>query len=158
MARRGRGRRRGGQGFSNPRQPDQFNGRGRVRTARGGTRNRGGGLVAPTRARGSAARGTGLAAPRRVINVGGGSTRGGTGGLVKVSSDPYRKSSALVRRSEAGARDRGRSSRRRTRSTQNAGGRGSRRASAIRELARRGATQGERNAAAAAAARLGIRI
>ncbi|MBN3945925.1 MAG: hypothetical protein HWQ38_05320 [Nostoc sp. NMS7] len=136
------------------------------------------------RARGSAARGTGLAAPGRTINVGGGAggglttrggaiaggggglatrggaiARGGTGGLKRTSNDPYRGSSAIVIGSQAGAKDRGRN-RKRTNApapAASAGGRDqSRRNAAIRELIRRGGTPGERAAAAAAAARLGI--
>ena len=88
---------------------------------------------------------------------GGALARGGTSGLKRTSNDPYRGSSSeLVVGSQAGAR--GTRRRRRTATAApTAGGRDpNRRANAIRNLAQRGATPGERAAARAAAQRLGI--
>ncbi len=102
-------------------------GRGR-RTAAGGTQNRGGG-------------GGGLA------TRGGALARGGTSGLKRTSNDPYRGSGAAR---TGAARSGG------ARTASGGGGVSSRRANAIRNLAQRGATPGERAAARAAAQRLGL--
>ena len=175
MARGGRGRRNtGGRGFAGG--VDQVLPSGRVRTAAGGTRNRGGGLAttASGRAARSAQRQTrirqsllddiglaGIPGNRVLVTPpgarGGALARGGTSGLKRTSNDPYRGSSSeLVVGSQAGAR--GTRRRRRTATAApTAGGRDpNRRANAIRNLAQRGATPGERAAARAAAQRLGI--
>lgn len=123
--------------------------------------NVGGGATAT--AAGTRARGGGVAVRGGDLATRGGiSARGGTSGLKRTSNDPYRGSSSeLVVASQAGARGtrrRGRGKRRRTATaTATAGGRDpNRRANAIRELIRRGATPGERAAAQAAAQRLGL--
>ncbi len=138
--------------------PDQFTASGKVKTARGGARNRGGGLVAPgRRARGSAARGTGLAAPQRVINVGGASSSGGGGGLSARGGSRRRGGSSGADNARSSGTGRGGRGKRSAPKTVARGSAVSaRRANAIRELVRRGTTPGERAAARGAARRLGI--
>ncbi|PMB08214.1 hypothetical protein CEN49_10655, partial [Fischerella thermalis CCMEE 5273] len=83
---------------------------------------------------------------------------GGRGGVLvkpRPGADNARSAGALAIPGQSGRR---KASRKKA-TTQSAGGRNpNRRANAIRELARRGGTEGERNAARAAAARLGIRV
>jgi len=140
-------------------------GRGRTLRVRSGQRaartTRYSGIVGDINAGRTVRRGVaGGTAAGGAIAAGGATAAGGTAGLVRVGNDPYRRSSAIVTASQAGARGRRRGSGPRRAAPQtptNAGGRNpSRRAAAIRELARRGATPGERAAAQAAAQRLGL--
>lgn len=144
---------------------------GRIRTPRGGTRVAGGGLatrgaagdpVTGARARRQIARlrstRTGLASGTRVIPVGG--TRAAGGGLAVRPGlsrrTRTRGGGSGNENSRAGGAGRARGAGGGAAAAQ--GGRASNRANAIRELAARGATPGERAAATAAAGRLGIRI
>lgn len=149
MARSGGGRRTGGGGFG------QNLPTGRVRTARGGTRNRGGGLVDVSvagrrtrRAAKVAQQTSGLGGGSQTIIAGGGGRGGaivkrGSGADNARSSGTSRKSNSRFRKARPAEFSQ----------------RGVRKASinAMRRLAREG-TGGEKAAAAAAAKRLRIKL